>query len=147
MDQKFKRHPIKLPFNCPLCNIDLDLGLETERRCCIHVQFIRMTGELFDYFVYVHPLFAEQYLAAMKISDQYRHYLEKNGREPVGEQTCVEFVQGNYLSISEIASAVPYFEDVAVAAAWPGSALFIEKRSYGNVVFCIGELPVNTQDT
>ena len=147
MEQKFKKHPIHLPFNCPFCNIDLNLGVGTDMGYCYHVQFIRMTGESFDYFVYVDGLFAGRYIAGLKASDQYKKYLIEKNRVEIDEKTEQEFITGEYISASEMASAVPYFEDVAFDAAFPGSVMFIEKRPYGSVLFCLGDESINTQGT
>ncbi|MBN1665013.1 MAG: hypothetical protein JW943_15545 [Deltaproteobacteria bacterium] len=145
MEKKFSHHPVHLPFNCPLCNMDLNLGMGTDMRYCHHVQFIRMTGEGFDYFVYVDGLFGHNYIEGLKASDQYRKYLkEKNIRE-IDEATEQAFITGECASFSDMAAAVPYFEDIARHAALPGSAVFVEKRPYGSICFCLGGEAVNIQ--
>jgi hypothetical protein len=146
MEKKFKHHAVHLPFNCPFCNADLNLGFGADMRYCYHVQFIRMTGQGFDYFVYVDGPFGHHYIAALKASEKYRTYLlEKKIRE-IDEAMEQAFITGESMSIGEIAAAVPYFEDVAFDAALPGSALFIEKRPYGSVYFCMGVESVNNPE-
>jgi hypothetical protein len=106
-----------------------------------------MTGEFFDYFVYVDRLFVERYIAGLKASDQYKKYLIEKNRVEIDEKTEQAFVTGEYMSASEMASAIPYFEDVAFDAACPGSAMFMEQRPYGSIFFCVGAESVNIQGT
>jgi hypothetical protein len=127
--------------------MDLNFGVGTDMRYCYHVQFIRMTGEFFDYFVFVNPVFGNRYIAAMKQSDPYKKYLLDNDKAPIDEETEQGFITGEYLSVSEMAAAVPYFEDVACSAAVSDSALFIEKRPYGHVIYCLGGESLNSPGT
>jgi len=144
MEKKFRKHPVQLPFNCPFCKADLNLGLGPDMRYCCHVQFIRMTGEFFDYFIYVDGAFGQKYIAGLKASEQYDRYRIEKNIAPLDEQMEQAFITGESISLTEVAAVVPYFEDVAFDAALPGSVAFIEKRSYGSIFFCMGAESVNS---
>ncbi|MBN1380902.1 MAG: hypothetical protein JXA41_04435 [Deltaproteobacteria bacterium] len=146
MGKRFKTYPVHLPFNCPFCGAPLNIGAEPDLMFCPHVQFIRMKGETFEYFIYVNGNFGRHYLDGLKASAPYKKYLSATNSPGMDEQIEQDFITGEYKSITEITAAVPYFEGVALDAAPTDSALFIEKRPYGHVLCCLGSDPVNTPE-
>lgn len=136
MEKIFKKHTVHIPFNCLFCNSALNLG--TELTFCEHVQFIRMKGEFFDYFIYVNNSFGQQYISGLRASDKYTKYLIENKIEEISISEEQDFIAGLYSLSDKIAAAVPYFEDIAVDACYPDSTIFCEERPYGSVFFCMG---------
>jgi hypothetical protein len=136
MEKKFIKRRTGLPFDCPFCG--MAVNITGDIICCRHVQFVHVTMEAYDRLVYVKESFAEKYLARLESSGLYDATIAaQNDRDPMHELEENLFLAGDFGAKIDIASQIPYFEDIAVDVCSPDSVLLGEERPYMAAFFCV----------
>lgn len=120
---------------CPVCGQDIEFA--DKAAYCPHILFIYIWGGDPDFWVYVKPGFAEQYMACLRANPAVLNndWIDEDGENPaLNEEIQSNFASGKFQPMDEISTAIPYDEDLVISTMAKSVVLLKDEGSYSGYI-------------